>query len=61
MPTVANLKRQKQQAEKQKREVDMLMGKERQLLHEHIAEIDKQIHELQSQRAKATADLNDFR
>lgn len=57
-PTPANtLAQQKKQAEEQKRVTDSLILKQKEILRVQIADFDKQIALLQTQRTRTAADL----
>ncbi|TSC78621.1 MAG: hypothetical protein G01um101425_1023 [Candidatus Peregrinibacteria bacterium Gr01-1014_25] len=58
MTTAQDLAKQKKIAEEQKRQAETLIVKHRDLLRQQIAEIDKQIATLQTQRSKAASDLS---
>lgn len=58
MVDAQNLRQQKVDAEKQKRDTDLLVAKQKALLQEEVRNMDKQISDMQTRRAKAQTDLS---
>lgn len=56
--TASDLNTQKKQAEEQMRLAEKLIVEQKDMLRKNIAQIDKSISELQSQRSRAQSDLS---